>query len=394
WDPIVYVDLHATDGAKFEHDISVQVEPLYSGDDALRPIGRRLRDGVVADLAAQGSLPVAFYPSFEEEDNPASGFVDGVSPPRFSTGYFPLRNRFAMLVETHSWKTYPVRVRITRNAVLSVLQRTAHAGAAWVAEARAADVRAGRLGGHDVPLDYTATDRTRPVAFRGYAYTRTPSAISGATMTRYDEDTPQVWTVPLRDEIVSGAQVTVPRGGYLVPSMLAATVAPKLALHGIGFRRLPRAYPALAVESFRADSVTFASSPSEGHQRAEMAGTWHADTRDLAAGALFVPIDQPRARLAIALLEPRAPDSIAAWGGFNNHFERKEYMEAYVAEEVARGMLAADPALRAAFEQRLRDDPAFAADAGARLEFFYRRHAAWDERYNLYPIHRTDRAPD
>ena len=28
-----------------------------------------------------------------------------------------------------------------------------------------------------------------------------------------------------------------------------------------------------------------------------------------------------------------------------------------------------------------------------RLEFFYRRHAAWDERYGLYPVLRVDRDP-
>lgn len=394
WDPIVYVDLHATNGAKFEHDISVQVEPLYSGDEALRPIGRGLRDGVVADLAALGSLPLAFYPSFVEEDDPTSGFVDGVSPPRFSTGYFPLRNRFAMLVETHSWKEYPVRVRITRNAVLSVLQRTAREGRAWVAEAHAADRRAGRIAGGRVPLDYTTTTRTRAIAFRGYTYTRTHSAVSGASMTHYDEATPQVWNVPIRDEVVPGEQVTAPRGGYLVPSMLAERVAKKLAQHGVAYRRLPDARPALAIESFRAENVSFATAPNEGHQRADIAGTWRAETRDLAAGALFVPIDQPRARLVVALLEPHAPDSMAAWGAFNNHFERKEYMEAYVAEDVARDMLAADPALQTAFDRRLRDDPAFAANPEARLEFFYRRHSAWDERFNLYPVYRIDRAPE
>ncbi|UUZ51239.1 hypothetical protein LP420_18065 [Massilia sp. B-10] len=68
---------------------------------------------MIADLRAQGSLPHAFYMSFAETDNPASGFVDNVSDPRFSTGYFPLRNRLAMLVETHSWKDYATRVRIT-----------------------------------------------------------------------------------------------------------------------------------------------------------------------------------------------------------------------------------------------------------------------------------------
>ena len=33
------------------------------------------------------------------------------------------RNRLGMLVETHSWKEYPVHVRITRNTVVSVLQK-------------------------------------------------------------------------------------------------------------------------------------------------------------------------------------------------------------------------------------------------------------------------------
>ena len=49
--------------------------------------------------------------------------------------------------------------------------------------------------------------------------------------------------------------------------------------------------------------------------------------------------------------------------------------------------------LRAEFERRLKTDPTFAADAQARLEFFYRRHSAWDERYGLYPVLRLEQAP-
>src|SRR5690606_35762236 len=94
WDPLLTVDLHVTNGAKFEHDISIQVEPLHAGDPALRAIGMRLRDRVIAHLDANGSLPLPFYPSFVVHDDPASGFVDGVAPPRFWHGYFQLRNRF------------------------------------------------------------------------------------------------------------------------------------------------------------------------------------------------------------------------------------------------------------------------------------------------------------
>src|SRR5690606_11804334 len=102
---------------------------------------------------------------------------------------------------------------------------------------------------------------------------------------------------------------------------------------------------------------------------------------------------QPLSRLAAALLEPQAPDSLAAWGLFNNAFERKEYMEPYVAEAVAREMLAADPGLRARFEQRLSSDPAFATSPQARLDFFYRLRPAWDARYGLYPVLRLDTPP-
>jgi hypothetical protein len=103
-----------------------------------------------------------------------------------------------------------------------------------------------------------------------------------------------------------------------------------------------------------------------------------------------VPIDQPRARLVLQLLEPAGPDSFAQWGFFNAVFERKEYMEAYVAEEVARDMLAKDPALAAAWREALAADPALAASPERRLEWFYRRHPSWDERRDLLPVFRTD----
>lgn len=393
WDPLAAIDLHVTDGAKFEHDISIQVEPVHAGDSALRQAGTVLRDGVIAALARQGSLPQPFYMAFEQEDDPMSGFADGVPPPRFSHGYFQLRNRFGMLVETHSWKDYATRVRITRNAVLAVLQQIALHGAEWRQAALDADLRAAQQAEQSLALSYKASERARTIAFRGYAYQRTPSAISGALMTRYDEHTPQIWQVPLRDQIVPDTVVNLPRAGYLVPAAYAANVAGKLRLHGIEYRVLQQAEENLQVESFRAGQLSFSAKSTESHQTLKLQGSWQADHQDLGKGALFVPIAQARARLVAALLEPQAPDALVNWGWFNNAFEKKEYMEAYVAEDVAREQLAADPALQAAFEKKLASEPAFAGDPEARLEFFARRHSSWDTRYQVYPVYRTDLAP-
>jgi hypothetical protein len=147
------------------------------------------------------------------------------------------------------------------------------------------------------------------------------------------------------------------------------------------------------VETFRADKTKFAAQSFEGRQRLDVAGAWKPQTRDIGAGSLFVPIAQAKARLVMALLEPQAPDSLAAWGAFNPAFEKKESMEAYVAEAVARERLAADPALAAEFRAKLAGDVDFAASPAARLEFFHRRHSSWDERFNLYPVMRAIEEP-
>jgi len=393
WDPILYADLHVTDGAQFEHDVSVTGGPTLVGDDELRKAGLGLRDELIARLAAQGSLPLDFYPDFVAQEDPASGFALSVSQARFSDGYWPLRNRLAILVETHSWKDYPTRVRVTRNAMIAMLELAAAHGAQWLAAARGADERAARVGGTSVALAYASTDHVQTIDFRGYAYTRQPSAISGGLATRYDATKPQVWHVPLRDEVRPSISVVAPRGGYIVPAAHASWVGEKLALHGIASRVLAPGDAPLDVEVFRATKAALAPATFEGHAMRSVEGEWTPERRGVPAGSLFVPIAQAKSHLVMTLLEPRGPDSLLSWGFFNAAFEPKEYMEPYVADALGVDMLKTDPHAREEFERRLREDPAFAASPGARLDFFYRRHPSWDDRLNLYPVLRIDREP-
>jgi murein tripeptide amidase MpaA len=392
WDPIIYTDLHVTDGANFQHDVSITVEPLYAGDGALREAARALQKGVIDRLVAAGSLPLDSYPSFERDDDPASGYEVSVAPPRFSTGYWGARNRLAMLVETHSWKNYPTRVRVTHNTILALAELTATRGADWLKLEHQADRRATELGGTEVPLNFAAGDHVRMIDFKGYAYSREPSAVSGGLVTRYDTTKPEIWHMPLKDTVRATLTVKAPQAGYIVPAAYAEEIGQKLALHAIRFRKLDAA-PKLAVETFRATEAMFKKPPYEGRISPELKGEWKPETRDVPAGSLFVPIDQPKAHLVMTLLEPLSSDSFAAWGFFNSAFQQKEYMEPYVAEQVAQQILASDALAAAEFRHKLDTDEAFARNPQARLDFFYRRSPSWDERLNLYPVYRVEQAP-
>ena len=227
------------------------------------------------------------------------------------------------------------------------------------------------------------------IDFRGYAYTRNRSAISGEPVTVYDPKTPQIWRVPLRKNTAPSLIVAAPRGGYVVTAGHAREIGEKLALHGVAFETLETGLDSRRVECFRATHTEFSSAPYEGRMRVQLQGAWREESQSVAAGSLYVPIAQRLARLIMAMLEPQAPDSFAAWGFFNGWFEHKEYLEPYVAEMIAREMLDSDKALAAEFQQKLATDAAFAASAHARREFFLRRHASWDQRFNLYPVYRT-----
>ena len=389
WDPTLFIDLHTTDGAKFEHDVAVLVAPRAARGDGLDEAATALETAALARITALGHLPLRFYPSFEKDDDPSSGFADGEAPPRFSQFYAAARNRLGILVETHSWRTYPERVKSTYDVLLAVFERAVVDAAAWRAAADAADAADAAIAGTEVALLSAADDTVRTIEFRGYRYERVPSEVSGGTWTRYDETTPQIWSIPLRDHLVPVITVTAPRAGYVIASGFAPVVAERLARHGLRYARVDGDV-ALDAETWR-DPKPQLGRDFEGRHTIKLAGGWKRERVTSGTGAIFVPVAQPGARLVLHLFEPSAPDALVNWGFFNAAFEQKEYMESYVAEELAREMLR-DPAVKAAFDEALKD-PELAASPARRLDWFYRRSPAWDSRMGLVPVYRVDTPP-
>ena len=391
FDPLLYVDLHVTDGADFQPDVAVQIEPRLGGSDTLRPFGVELSQRVLEELRKGGHQPLDFYPNFVKKDDPSSGFVAEVPPPRFSTGYWPRRNRFGVLVETHSWKPYPQRVKTTFDTLVALLRGIGDRGPLMQKAALDTDrADAKRPVGSRYPLTYDNGPVPVSLSFPGYSYKLEPSAVSGSLRVSYDSSRPEVWKIPFFGQVVEKDPVKLP-AAYYVPPEHAPWLSAKLKLHGLSFTSQSEPVT-MPCTSYRIRSRSFAETPFEGRHPVRVEGEWTRESCTLERGGLVVPVAQRAGGLLAQLLEPEAPDSFLHWGFFDAIFEQKEYLEDYVAEQVAEQMLAKDPSLRAEFTKLLKN-PTFAASPTARLHFFVQRHPSYDRSFQRYPILRLDSPP-
>jgi hypothetical protein len=104
-----------------------------------------------------------------------------------------------------------------------------------------------------------------------------------------------------------------PQGGRSPASRELMEVLIRLEAHGLEMETLD-APGAMEVEVFVVDSVTTTERVYEGHQAQEVWGSYRRETRTLEAGTTRIPMDQPLARVAFTLLEPRSDDGFVAWG--------------------------------------------------------------------------------
>jgi hypothetical protein len=94
-------------------------------------------------------------------------------------------------------------------------------------------------------------------------------------------------------------------------------------------------------------------------------------------------------RYIVETLEPQGMDSFFSWNFFDAILSQKEYFSAYIFEDTAAELLRKDPKLKQEFEDAKKNDPIFAADGRAQLEWIYKRTHHYEHDYGLYPIARA-----
>jgi hypothetical protein len=387
WKPDFFIDCHVTDGADFQYNVTYEFAHFQEVSTAVKNWMTMHFDGsIVPKVEKEGNL-LTHYIEFAGREV-TGGVATFIATPRFATGYAPLRNRPGLLIETHSMKPYKSRVRGTYDILrYTVEEINARKDSLFDANRKADEETVRRGQTYDArvrfPLRLSITKNSTPFAFKGVAYQKEKSDISGAERLIYGTE-PMNITIPKFDEAEVTASVAPPLY-YIVPPQWQ-NVIEIIEAHGIKFQRT-REPLAVEIESYRFSEPKWATASFESHVTMSFKSNPIKETRTFPAGSVVVPLVQEAGNVAIHLLEPDAPDSFMFWGFFSAIFEQKEYGEGYIVEKLAREMLAKDPNLKKEFEEKLKDE-AFAKNPRARLNFFYERSPYSEKRIGLYPVGR------
>ena len=315
YDPHLTVDLHTTNGTRHAYHLTY-APPLHPNTPAA--IDRMLRDRWLPEVGEAlrrehgwltwhyGNVPPA-------ESTAERGWYTFDHRPRFGTTYAGLRNRFAILSEAYAYLTFQDRVRVTRDFLDGIL--------AW-AHAHATPIRAATEAADREEL------RGRPLALTGRfvaggartvlmgEVAEEPNPHTGAVMLLRREVVREE-TMPVFIAFEAAERERAP-AMYLLPPGLDDIVG-RLRRHGVRLVEVPAG--TREVEAFRIDATETAERPFQGRHERTTRGAWERAAREIPAGTLGVPMNQPLARLAFTLLEPRSDDGFAAWNLLDGRME-------------------------------------------------------------------------
>jgi hypothetical protein len=240
-----------------------------------------------------------------------------------------------------------------------------------------------------VVVRWQGAEKVDSVVWPAFRFTTETSVVTGGSRVVYHRGEIEEVEIPWRHVVEPALELERPRG-YVVHAGWPR-IEEIIAGHGLVAVGLPEPIQ-LDVETTRVADASFATSSFQGAVAVtDFTVTRQNEIREIPAGSLWIPADQPDFEVAVQLFEPEAPDSLLRWGELSSVFEMKTYIGLDLLEELATEMLN-DNNIRREWESAL-EDAEFAANRRARYMWWYRQTPYWDEQVGLLPIYRVMQAP-
>ncbi|MFY8275019.1 M14 family metallopeptidase [Pseudoalteromonas sp. SSDWG2] len=377
--PDLYIDVHVTDGADYQYDITYGYNPSFvsTTPHVTNALDTYISPVIDNKLEQFGHVPgpLVFVMDKMEFSKGLAGWVAG---PRYSNGWGELRHLPTILVENHSLKPYKQRVLGT----YVLLDGAIDALAQHSAELQQAIAQSMNAPHKELVVDFSYAKEPDFVQFKGIEYEHYQSDATGAKEVRYLGKAKHYDRLPIYWKKDVKTKVTVPKAFYIPTSY--EQIITTLQLQGINVETVENTQ---TMKLVRGDIIDheFASTPFEGRFR--VTPTMHYEPVDTTIDSNWIRVStaQPLGLLATHMLHPQAPDSLFQWGFLHSVFQRTEYVENYALAPYAQQLLDENPALKAQYTQKLEDEN-FANDADARRAWLYAQSPYYDQQYLRYPI--------
>jgi Zinc carboxypeptidase len=384
-DPDVFVDNHVSNGADYQHVMTLLTTQHNKLGGAMGEfMNKTFEPGLYALMKTKGYDLVPYVNHFGE--TPDSGWVEFADVPRYSTGYTTLFHTFGFVPETHMLKPYPVRVKATYALMECFIQFTsAHSE---VIKQLREQAKQSAITQKTFPLSWEF-DMTKYslITFRGFAAGHKPSAISGLPRLYYDRSQPYTRQVKFYNTAEAQNFVEKPLA-YIIPQGWWAVIH---LLKNNNVQLQPFAQDTTVyVSVYHIADYQSNARPYEKHYlHTNVKVTSSMDSIRFRKGDFYIPMNQTANRFLIETLEPAAGDSYFAWNFFDAILGQKEGYSSYVFEDTGAAYLQQHPELRDALNKKKASDTAFANSASAQLNFVFKNSPYAEPEYLRYPVYRV-----
>ena len=384
-DPDVFLDNHVSDGADYQHVMTLICTQHSKLGGALGEyLNKTFEPGLYASMKEKGYDLIPYVNAFG--DTPDSGWPEFFESPRYSSGYAALWHTFSFISETHMLKPYDQRVKSTYELMKCFIDFTAK-NSETIKQLRDQTKQTVKIQA-EFPIAWTL-DRSRSSKriYKGYTAGRKPSDVSGQSRLFYDRTKPYEKEIPFYNFYTPSTLIKKPKA-YVIPQGWWR-VTDLLKANKVQMTQLKRD-STIEVEVYRIDDYKTAARQNEMHHiNSDVKTSITIKQIKFRKGDYYIPMNQSANRFLIETLEPAASDSYFAWNFFDGILGQKEGYSGYAFEDIAADYLKNNPNLKAKLDQRVAADTAFAKNGRAQLNFVYENSPWVEPDYLKYPVYRV-----